>query len=119
VATEKKEKDSAKAPTSDADQDLLTRTRLAKGRSANIHYTKRAAEAIKMLQSEIELHVSLRHPNVVLFMGAVLEEGHVYLMTEFMPIGSLDKLLQNSAFPLSFHMRANILIEMAAGLGES
>jgi hypothetical protein len=44
-------------------------------------------EAEELLEEEIKIHVTLRHPNVVLFMGAVMEEKNICLMTEFMDLG--------------------------------
>jgi predicted outer membrane repeat protein len=41
----------------------------------------------KLLEEEIELHVTLHHPNVVLFMGAIITPDNVCLMTEFMTMG--------------------------------
>jgi hypothetical protein len=43
--------------------------------------------AIMLLEEEIEIHLQLRHPNIVLCMGAVLEENDVGLITEFMLLG--------------------------------
>jgi hypothetical protein len=86
-------------------------------RTVRLPLNTKISLAIEGMESEIEMHVSLRHPNIVLFMGAVLEPGHVYLMTEFMPLGSLDRLLLNQNIPLMFSKRAKIMVEIATGLG--
>jgi hypothetical protein len=39
------------------------------------------------LEDEIKIHVTLSHPNIVLFMGAILQSDNICLMTEFMIMG--------------------------------
>ena len=45
------------------------------------------------LKNEVDLLVSLRHPNIVLFMGACEVAPNLCLVMEFCPRGSLDQLL--------------------------
>jgi hypothetical protein len=45
-----------------------------------VAYELKAAN--EQLEEEIKIHLTLRHPNIVLFMGAVLEPENICLMTE-------------------------------------
>jgi hypothetical protein len=70
------------------------------------------------LAEEIELHVSLKHPNIVIMMGAVVQSNNaqVCLMTEFMDLGGLDGLLTNKEFPLPLPIRIKFCKEITSGL---
>jgi predicted outer membrane repeat protein len=76
--------------------DVYDRTRTISG-------TRKLEDETAQLEEEIELHLTLRHPNIVLCMGAVLEESHVGLLTEFMHLGVGEQAASNS----SLHMVSN------------
>ncbi|KAL8504491.1 hypothetical protein ACS0TY_015886 [Phlomoides rotata] len=44
-----------------------------------------SGDALTQLKCEIEIMLRLRHPNVVLFMGAVTQPPHMSILTEFLP----------------------------------
>jgi hypothetical protein len=48
-----------------------------------------------LLHEEIKIHVTLRHPNIVMCMGAVIEPGNICLITEFMTLGSCEYNFQS------------------------
>eukprot|EP00802_Teleaulax_amphioxeia_P008010 Tamp_08018.p1 GENE.Tamp_08018~~Tamp_08018.p1 ORF type:complete len:643 (-),score=136.48 Tamp_08018:467-2137(-) len=50
-----------------------------------------------LFENEISLMSTLRHPNLVLFLGAVFEESHMMLMAEFLENGSLEDFFEDMA----------------------
>jgi len=57
-------------------------------------------------RKEVSVLTHLRHPNVVLFMGACTEEGKLSIVTEFMPNGDVGSYLKkNKNQPLLFILK--------------
>jgi serine/threonine-protein kinase CTR1 len=56
----------------------------------------------------------LRHPNVLLFLGACLQPPNIALLTEYMPKGSLYTVLREEK--LAWHRKLAIAVETAKGL---
>jgi len=52
-------------------------------------------EQLDELRKEVEIMSQLYHPNIVLFMGACFRRGHMTMVTELMPEGSVSDLLRN------------------------
>eukprot|EP01065_Artemidia_motanka_P038695 TRINITY_DN4754_c0_g1_i1.p1 TRINITY_DN4754_c0_g1~~TRINITY_DN4754_c0_g1_i1.p1 ORF type:complete len:1408 (+),score=337.87 TRINITY_DN4754_c0_g1_i1:52-4275(+) len=52
------------------------------------------SEALSSLISEIRLLSGIRHENVVSFLGCTIESGHVLVVMEYLPGGSLADLLK-------------------------
>ncbi|KAK1372382.1 U-box domain-containing protein 52-like [Heracleum sosnowskyi] len=75
-----------------------------------------AAQGRAQFQQEVEILSSIRHPNMVLLLGACPEYG--CLVYEYMSNGSLeDRLLQKgNSKPLSWQHRFRIAAEIATGL---
>eukprot|EP01022_Parablepharisma_sp_SALTPOND_P026789 TRINITY_DN64920_c1_g1_i1.p1 TRINITY_DN64920_c1_g1~~TRINITY_DN64920_c1_g1_i1.p1 ORF type:complete len:928 (-),score=42.57 TRINITY_DN64920_c1_g1_i1:2399-5182(-) len=73
---------------------------------------------IKEFKREITVLAALRHPNLVLFMGAGrLPEGHVCILTEFCSGGTLFKLLHESThIPVSWKQRCKMALDIAKGM---
>ena len=46
------------------------------------------------MKKEAEIHMSLRHANIVLMIGTVFEEMHYGLVLEYVQHGSLDRFIQ-------------------------
>ena len=44
-------------------------------------------------KQEIAIMSNLRHPNLLLFIGACLEPQHIAIVTEYLPMGSLQDVL--------------------------
>ncbi|KNC49867.1 TKL/DRK protein kinase [Thecamonas trahens ATCC 50062] len=55
------------------------------------------AGAVDDMVHEIEVLSRLRHPNIVLYMGALVEERGVFIVTEFLEGGSLFMLLHETS----------------------
>eukprot|EP01117_Protostelium_nocturnum_P003651 TRINITY_DN14936_c0_g1_i1.p1 TRINITY_DN14936_c0_g1~~TRINITY_DN14936_c0_g1_i1.p1 ORF type:complete len:629 (+),score=258.47 TRINITY_DN14936_c0_g1_i1:114-2000(+) len=54
---------------------------------------------------EVAVMMKLRHPNVLLFMGACTSPGNLSMITELMPRGSVYDLFQNKEAKISFQQR--------------
>ncbi|KAI3858314.1 hypothetical protein MKX03_013845, partial [Papaver bracteatum] len=52
-----------------------------------------SGDALEEFRSEVRIMKRLRHPNVVLFMGAVTRAPNLSIVTEFLPRGSLYRLI--------------------------
>ncbi|CAA7055818.1 unnamed protein product [Microthlaspi erraticum] len=68
--------------------------------------------------NEVSIHRSLRHPNVVLFLGACTKPPQLSLVTEYMGKGSLYHLLHSTdeIKKLSFKEKIKILFDICRGL---
>uniref|UniRef100_A0A151UG32 Serine/threonine-protein kinase CTR1 n=1 Tax=Cajanus cajan TaxID=3821 RepID=A0A151UG32_CAJCA len=58
----------------------------------------------------------LRHPNVVLFMGAVTRPPNLSIVTEFLPRGSLYRLLHRPNSQLDERRRLKMALDAARGM---
>ncbi|CAM8903022.1 unnamed protein product [Rhodiola kirilowii] len=70
-----------------------------------------ADDAVLSFRQEVSLMKKLRHPNVLLFMGAVTSGQHLCIVTEYLPRGSLFQLLQKSASKLDWKKRVSNALE--------
>lgn len=51
-------------------------------------------EAMQQFQYEVGLMSDIRHPNVLLFLGACFSGNHLCILTEYLPVGPLRKYLK-------------------------
>lgn len=58
----------------------------------------------------------LRHPNILLFMGAVTSPQHLCIVTEFLPRGSLFHVLQRNTTRLDWKRRLHVAMDIARGM---
>ncbi|KAI3876549.1 hypothetical protein MKW98_015932 [Papaver atlanticum] len=58
----------------------------------------------------------LRHPNVLLFMGAVTSPLHLCIVTEYLPCGNLVQLLRRKTARLDWRCRALMAVDIARGM---
>ncbi|KAI3955791.1 hypothetical protein MKW98_006151, partial [Papaver atlanticum] len=73
-------------------------------------------DLLHSFRREVLLMKKLRHPNVLLFMGAVDEPQHFCIVTEFMPRGSLFQLLHRSTCKIDWRRRVLMAIDIALGM---
>ncbi|XP_065002873.1 serine/threonine-protein kinase EDR1-like isoform X1 [Musa acuminata AAA Group] len=68
--------------------------------------------------NEISILSRLRHPNVILFLGACMKPPHLSLITEYMEMGSLYYLIHTSGQKkrLSWRKRLKMLRDICRGL---
>lgn len=67
-------------------------------------------------KKEINIMKKLRHPNVLLFMGAVCSEEKSAIVMEYLPRGSLFKILHSSNQPLDKKRRLRMALDVARGM---
>ncbi|KAF8094654.1 hypothetical protein N665_0358s0035 [Sinapis alba] len=73
-------------------------------------------DVIQSFRQEVLLMKRLRHPNVLLFMGAVTSPPRLCIVSEFLPRGSLFRLLQRSASKLDWRRRIHMALDIARGM---
>ncbi|GMH31601.1 hypothetical protein Nepgr_033445 [Nepenthes gracilis] len=66
--------------------------------------------------SEVCIMKRLRHPNVVLFMGAVTHPPNLSIVTEFLPRGSLYRLIHRPNNQLDERKRLRMALDAARGM---
>ncbi|KAK9277617.1 hypothetical protein L1049_007163 [Liquidambar formosana] len=67
-------------------------------------------------KKEIDIMRRLRHPNVLLFMGAVYSHERLAIVTEFLPRGSLFKTLHKNNQALDIRRRLRMALDAARGM---
>ncbi|KAH6754752.1 hypothetical protein C2S53_020636 [Perilla frutescens var. hirtella] len=75
-----------------------------------------AEETLLDYKKEIDIMRRLRHPNVLLFMGAACTEERIAIVTEYMTRGSLFKTLHRSNQPLDIRRRLRMALDVARGM---
>uniref|UniRef100_A0A453HV54 non-specific serine/threonine protein kinase n=1 Tax=Aegilops tauschii subsp. strangulata TaxID=200361 RepID=A0A453HV54_AEGTS len=73
-------------------------------------------EMIRTFRQEVSLMKKLRHPNIILFMGAVASQERLCIVTEFLPRGSLFRLLRKTTGKLDPRRRVHMAIDIARGM---
>eukprot|EP01130_Rhizamoeba_saxonica_P010932 TRINITY_DN4517_c0_g1_i1.p1 TRINITY_DN4517_c0_g1~~TRINITY_DN4517_c0_g1_i1.p1 ORF type:complete len:513 (+),score=130.33 TRINITY_DN4517_c0_g1_i1:19-1557(+) len=71
---------------------------------------------IEEFRKEVEIMTHLRHPNVVLFMGACTEAGNLMIVTEFLPRGDLHGIIHNPKITLSLLDKLQMTRDVAQGM---
>ncbi|KAA8539185.1 hypothetical protein F0562_025877 [Nyssa sinensis] len=76
------------------------------------------AERFEEFLREVAIMKHLRHPNIVLFMGAVTQPPNLSIVTEYLSRGSLHKLLQmpDAEVMLNYRLRLNMAYDVANGM---
>ncbi|PKA46543.1 Serine/threonine-protein kinase CTR1 [Apostasia shenzhenica] len=67
-------------------------------------------------KKEIAIMKRLRHPNVLLFMGAVYSPEHLAIVTEYLPRGSLFRALHKNNQSLVLRRRVQMALDVARGM---
>lgn len=73
-------------------------------------------EALAAFKHEVDIMNKLRHPNILLFMGACVEGDQLMIVTELMPRGSVEDLIHKSKTQLPFKQRMKIGKDCALGM---
>jgi serine/threonine protein kinase len=68
-------------------------------------------EALEEFRSEVRMMRRLRHPNIVLFMGAVTRPPNLSIVTEFLPRGSLYRLIHRPNNQLDERKRLRMALD--------
>ncbi|KAF5746969.1 EDR1 isoform 1 [Tripterygium wilfordii] len=73
--------------------------------------------ALAEFKREVRIMRRLRHPNVVLFMGAVTRPPNLSIITEFLPRGSLFKILHRRPhYQIDEKRRIKMALDVARGM---
>ncbi|KAL6005236.1 Serine/threonine-protein kinase edr1 [Asimina triloba] len=75
-----------------------------------------SGDALEEFKSEVRIMRRLRHPNVVLFMGAVTRPPHLSIVTEFLPRGSLYRILHRPHCQIDENRRIKMAFDVAKGM---
>ncbi|OWM85881.1 hypothetical protein CDL15_Pgr012131 [Punica granatum] len=87
------------------------------GSEAAVKRSKHSHEGKTEFMAELSIIACLRHKNLVQLQGWCVEKGELLLVYDFMPNGSLDKVLYNeSQDALNWNYRQNIAIGLASVL---
>ncbi|XP_033146764.1 serine/threonine-protein kinase EDR1 isoform X3 [Brassica rapa] len=73
-------------------------------------------EVMQSFRQAVSLMKRLRHPNVLLFMGAVTSPQRLCIVSEFLPRGSLFRLLQRGTSQLDWRRRIRMALDIACGM---
>ncbi|XP_043699521.1 probable serine/threonine-protein kinase SIS8 [Telopea speciosissima] len=75
-----------------------------------------SGDALQEFRSEVWIMKRLRHPNVVLLMGAVTRAPNLSIVTEFLPRGSLYRLIHRPNNQLDERRRLRMALDVARGM---
>ncbi|XP_045827595.1 dual specificity protein kinase shkB-like isoform X2 [Trifolium pratense] len=73
-------------------------------------------DLIQSFRQEVSVMKRLRHPNILLFMGAVTSPQRLCIVTEFLPRGSLCRLLHRNTSKLDWRRRVHMALDIARGV---
>ncbi|GMH39148.1 hypothetical protein BSKO_07046 [Bryopsis sp. KO-2023] len=73
-------------------------------------------EMLKEFQAEVRIMMRLRHPNVLLFMGATVHPPNLCIVTQFLPRGSLFRLLHKTKNAIDDRLRLRMAMDVAKGM---
>jgi len=73
-------------------------------------------DSMQQFLDEMAVMCELRHPNVLLFMGACIEPNHQSIVTEYMPRGSLYEVLHDDMLVLDWQLLRHMALDAARGL---
>ncbi|KAJ9557593.1 hypothetical protein OSB04_012207 [Centaurea solstitialis] len=72
--------------------------------------------ALAEFKREVRIMQRLRHPNVVLFMGAVTRPPNLSIITEFLPRGSLYRIIHRPHSQIDEKRRIKMALDVAKGM---
>ncbi|KAF9614613.1 hypothetical protein IFM89_019590 [Coptis chinensis] len=75
-----------------------------------------SGDALEQFRCEVRIMLRLRHPNVVLFMGAVTRPPNLSILTEFYPRGSLYRLLHRPNLQIDEKRRLRMALDVVKGM---
>ncbi|CAI5992383.1 unnamed protein product [Closterium sp. NIES-65] len=75
-----------------------------------------SGDFMRDFKKEIRIMEKLRHPNILLFMGAVASLDHLAIVTEFLPRGSLFRLLHLRTAGLTRLRLLRMALDVARGV---
>nr|BAD02482.1 enhanced disease resistance 1 [Delphinium hybrid cultivar] len=73
-------------------------------------------DALDEFRSEVRIMRRLRHPNIVLFVGAVTRPPNLSIVSEFLPRGSLYRILHRPNCQIDEKRRIRMALDVAMGM---
>ncbi|KAF6983122.1 hypothetical protein CFC21_001401 [Triticum aestivum] len=73
-------------------------------------------DALEEFRCEVRIMRRLRHPNIVLFMGAVTRPPHLSIVSEYLPRGSLYKIIHRPNCQIDEKRRIKMALDVARGM---
>lgn len=75
-----------------------------------------SAKFLEDFAQEIAIMAKLRHPNVIQFLGVAVDKVSLYMLTEYMPRGSLYDVIHNREQDLPLELIMSLLLDTARGM---
>ncbi|KAA8544988.1 hypothetical protein F0562_019795 [Nyssa sinensis] len=75
-----------------------------------------SGDALDEFRREVRIMRRLRHPNVVLFMGAVTRPPNLSIISEFLPRGSLYRIIHHPHCQIDEKRRIKMALDVAKGM---
>ncbi|KAG0549438.1 hypothetical protein BDA96_01G255800 [Sorghum bicolor] len=73
-------------------------------------------DALDEFRCEVRIMRRLRHPNIVLFMGAVTRPPNLSIVSEYLPRGSLHKIIHRPNCEIDEKRRIKMALDVARGM---
>eukprot|EP01114_Cavostelium_apophysatum_P020921 TRINITY_DN7154_c0_g1_i2.p1 TRINITY_DN7154_c0_g1~~TRINITY_DN7154_c0_g1_i2.p1 ORF type:complete len:150 (+),score=12.76 TRINITY_DN7154_c0_g1_i2:203-652(+) len=70
----------------------------------------------RTLAREVAVLQSLRHPNIIYFLGLAEKRKQLYLVTEYVDGGNLGRILSNLSIELPWTLRSKIILDVASAM---
>eukprot|EP01129_Flabellula_baltica_P001831 TRINITY_DN11739_c0_g1_i1.p1 TRINITY_DN11739_c0_g1~~TRINITY_DN11739_c0_g1_i1.p1 ORF type:complete len:523 (-),score=125.74 TRINITY_DN11739_c0_g1_i1:23-1591(-) len=81
-----------------------------------LHVTELEDQMLEEFKKEVDIMIHLRHPNVILFMGASIEPGELMIVTELMPRGDVYSIVHDPNIHLSLLRKLQMAKDTAQGM---
>ena len=95
---------------------MLVAVKKLKYKVNNISNTKNNDDEFFKLINEINILASMRHPNIVLYMGASVDNNDCYMITEYAQEDSLSKFLHEKKKKLNNLQKIYIALQLASAI---
>jgi serine/threonine protein kinase len=81
-----------------------------------LHQQTLVDSALEEFKKEVEIMTHLRHPNIVLLMGACTEPGNLMIITEMMPRGDVSSIIHSQNVKISLLKKLHMAKDVAQGM---